>query len=172
MKEMIGYKKVSWKDINDNAIRLIEDWMLITAGNIDDYNMMTANWGTLGWLWRKPVTTIFVRPHRHTHIYTEREEYYTLTFFHKEHHKTLELMGDVSGRDFDKMNYEKLHPLVTENGSIAFQEAYLILECKKLFASTIKEEEFADPKVISRNYPKKDFHTMYIGEITNVWMKE
>jgi flavin reductase (DIM6/NTAB) family NADH-FMN oxidoreductase RutF len=169
---MDGYKKITWKELKENVIRLIEDWMLVSAGNTDDYNMMTANWGTLGWLWNKPVSTIFVRPHRHTFLYTEREQYYTLTFFRKEHRKTLELMGDVSGRDFDKMNYERLYPLVTENGSIAFQEAYLIIECKKLFATSLKEEDFVETKVISRNYPKKDFHTMYIGEITGVWVRE
>lgn len=169
---MQGFRKVSWQDIDDNAIRLVEDWMLVAAGNTDDFNMMTANWGTLGWLWGKPVTTIFIRPHRHTYIYTEREEYYTLTFFREKYRKVLELMGDVSGRDFDKINYEKLTPVITENGSVAFEEAYMIIECKKLFATNIKEEDFVDKKVVSGNYRKKDFHTMYIGEITGVWMRE
>jgi flavin reductase (DIM6/NTAB) family NADH-FMN oxidoreductase RutF len=69
------------------------------------------------------------------------------------------------------MNYGGLHPLLTENGSIAFYEAYLVIECKKLFATNLKEEDFVDTKIKSRNYPKKDFHTMYVGEITNIWLR-
>jgi flavin reductase (DIM6/NTAB) family NADH-FMN oxidoreductase RutF len=168
---MEGFKKITWKEINENAVSLIENWMLVTAGVPGNYNMMTANWGTLGWLWRKPVSTIFVRPHRFTYDFTEHEDYYTLTFFKEEYREVLELMGEVSGRDFDKMNYDGLHPLLTENGSIAFSEAYLIIECKKLFATSLKEEDFVDTKVKSRNYPKKDFHTMYVGEITNIWLR-
>ena len=41
-----------------------KEWMLITAGNIQHFNTMTASWGGLGWLWNKPVAFIFVRPER------------------------------------------------------------------------------------------------------------
>lgn len=170
--EMEGYKKITWKQLNAASIKLIEDWMLVGAGEIDDYNMMTANWGTMGWLWNKPVVTIFVRPQRNTHIYTEREDYFTLTFFTEEHRGSLELMGEVSGRDFDKMNYEKLRPVITPNGSIGFREAYMIIECRKLYSTVIREEDF-DVKRLARGiYPRKDFHTMYVGEITGIWVKE
>jgi len=173
IEDMKEFKKVGWEDLNDNIIKMIgKDWMLITAGTSDDYNMMTASWGTMGWLWEKPVTTIFVRPQRYTHIYTEREDYYTITFYKEEHHDALVKMGSVSGKDFDKMNYEKLRPVITPNGSIAFKEAYIVIECKKLYSTVIQEDEFIDVNVVSDKYPQKDFHTMYFGEITGVWIKE
>lgn len=31
------------------------------------FNVMTASWGCVGWLWNKPVAVIFVRPERFTH---------------------------------------------------------------------------------------------------------
>ncbi|PLX07749.1 MAG: flavin reductase [Marinilabiliales bacterium] len=133
-----NFEKISWQELNDNVIRMIgKDWMLVAAGTEDDYNMMTASWGTLGWLWERPVSTIYVRPQRHTHNYTEREEYYTLTFYDDPDKEALRLMGTVSGKDFDKMNYEGLTPVVTPNGSIAFEEAYLIIECKKLYSTVL-----------------------------------
>ena len=47
----------------EDVFRLIgKEWMLITAGNIQHFNTMTASWGGLGWLWNKPVAFIFVRP--------------------------------------------------------------------------------------------------------------
>ena len=43
-----------------------KDWMLLTAGNSDKYNTMTASWGGLGVLWNKNVVFAFVRPQRFT----------------------------------------------------------------------------------------------------------
>ncbi len=173
LEDMKDFKQITWKELDDNMIKMIgNDWMLISAGNATDYNMMTASWGEMGWLWEKPVTTIFVRPQRHTHIYTERENYYTITFYKEEDKDILKKMGSVSGKNFDKMNYEKLHPVITPNGSVAFKEAYIVLECKKLYSTVIKEDEFIDKDVVKDKYPQKDFHTMIIGEITGVWIKQ
>lgn len=172
-QSMAIHREATWQDLNDNVLRMIgKDWMLVTAGKPGDYNMMTASWGQMGWLWELPVTTIYVRPQRHTHIFTEREDYYTLTFFREEHRDVLRKMGSVSGRDFDKINYEKLTPFVTKNGSIGFEEAYLIIECRKLYSTVLDQDNFHDQSVVADNYPRKDFHTMYIGEITGVWIKD
>lgn len=53
--------------------------MLVCAGNKDNYNMMTASWGCLGWLWNKPVAVVFIRPERHTHQLIEENEMMTLS---------------------------------------------------------------------------------------------
>ncbi|MFW5767443.1 MAG: flavin reductase [Bacteroidota bacterium] len=172
ISESDEFEKVSWEDLDDNAIRMIgKDWMLVAAGTPDDYNMMTASWGTLGWLWTKPVSTIFVRPQRHTHNYTEREDYYTISFYKEEDREILKKMGTVSGRNFDKMNYDNLTLMETENGSVAFKEAYLVIECKKLYARVLDEASFSIPELAQDMYPEKDYHTMYVGEIVNVWRK-
>jgi flavin reductase (DIM6/NTAB) family NADH-FMN oxidoreductase RutF len=168
------FKKTTWEALDDNAIKLIgKDWMLVAAGNQEKgFNMMTASWGSLGWIWEKPVSFIFVRPQRYTYEFTEREDYYTVTFFNEEHRDILRKMGSVSGRNFDKMKQSGLTPFNTENGSIAFKEARIILECRKMYASDIREDGFMDKKMIQQNYPQKDFHRMYIGEIVNVWVRE
>ncbi len=173
INELDAFEKISWRDIEGNAINMIgHDWMLIAAGNPGDYNMMTASWGSMGWLWQKPVITTFVRPQRHTHNFTEREDYFTVTFYEEKDKDILKKMGTVSGRNFDKMGYEKLTPVLTENASIAFEEAVIVLECKKLYASKLKGSDFVLEGVADSMYPDKDFHTMYVGEIVNVWRKK
>ncbi len=169
-----GFRKATWEALDENAIRIIgKEWMLVGAGNVEQgFNMMTASWGGLGWLWEKPVSFIFVRPQRYTHQFTEREEYYTLTFYDEKYRDVLRKMGTVSGRDFDKINQSGLTPFTTENGSIGFREARLILECRKLYADKIAEKAFTDKALGEQIYPNKDFHTMYVGEIVNVWIKE
>lgn len=171
---MEKFEKISWEDFNENAISIIgQDWMLISAGTVDgEFNMMTASWGSLGWLWQKPVSKIFVRPQRHTFNFTEEYDYYTITFYDEKYRDVLQKMGTVSGRDFDKMNYSELTPVATENNSVGFAEAKYIIECKKLFSTVINPDDFIDKKLEKDIYPKKDYHTMYIGEIVNIWRRK
>ena len=88
---MSDFKQIDPHQIDENAIKLIgSDWMLITAGSIDSYNMMTASWGSLGVLWNKNVATCFIRPHRHTFEFIEKADNYTLTFFDEDKRTILE----------------------------------------------------------------------------------
>jgi flavin reductase (DIM6/NTAB) family NADH-FMN oxidoreductase RutF len=171
---MEQFTQIGWRGLDENIIRLIgHDWMLVTAGTPEQgFNMMTASWGGMGWLWEKPVAFVFVRPQRYTHEFTEREDFMTLTFYAEEYRQILNKMGTVSGRNFDKMKQSGLTPFKTENGSVAFAEARIIVECRKLYSTVIQENAFHDKAVVSSKYPQKDFHTMYICEIVNVWKKK
>jgi hypothetical protein len=82
-------------DINvlmkENVWDLIgKQWMLITAGDENGFNTMTASWGGIGWLWNKPVAFIFIRPERYTHQFVEKSEYVTLSFLPEEYRKASE----------------------------------------------------------------------------------
>jgi hypothetical protein len=48
-----------------------------------------------------------------------------------------------------------------------FNQAELILTCKKLYAGPINPEDFIDPSIFD-NYKTKDYHKMYIAEIEKV----
>ena len=49
--------------VKDNFIEIIgKEWMLVSAGDKDKFNMMTASWGGVGFLWNKPVGFVFIRP--------------------------------------------------------------------------------------------------------------
>ncbi len=157
--------------IEDNLFKLIgTDWMLVCAGKPDNYNMMTASWGFAGVLWRKPVAVAFIRPQRHTFGFMENNAYYSLNFFGEEHREILNLCGSLSGRDINKMDVDGLTPMETPLGNVSFEEARLVLECRKLYYDDIKPELFQAFE-IEKIYPKKDYHRFYIGEIVNVWKK-
>ncbi|MFO8055658.1 MAG: hypothetical protein R6U19_10935 [Bacteroidales bacterium] len=70
------------------------------------------------------------------------------------------------------MNYEKLTALVTENGSVAFKQAALVIECKKLYADSLSRSSFMQPELAKKVYFDDDYYTMYVGEIINVWRKK
>ena len=79
-------KKMELKTLaNENAFDLIgKEWMLVTAGNKEKFNTMTASWGGIGWLWNRPVAFVFIRPERYTHDFIERESRLTLSFYKEE----------------------------------------------------------------------------------------
>lgn len=162
----------------ENAFELIgKEWMLITAGNKEKCNMMTASWGGIGWLWNKPVAFIFVRPERYTYPLLEENEQLTLSFLGKDEamRSIYNFCGSKSGRDFDKLAETGLVPVETEHGAVTFEQARLTLECRKLFRSDFKPEQFLDNEVFTRWYndqPGGSLHTMYVVEIENVYVKD
>ncbi|MBP7479242.1 MAG: flavin reductase [Spirochaetaceae bacterium] len=178
---MENFINIKAEELSENSIKLIgTDWMLITAGktgvaaqNEDKtFNTMTASWGGLGFLWNKPAAFIFVRPQRFTFTFTEQEPVFSLSFFEPRYREALSLCGKVSGKDCNKVKEAGLTPMALENGSVAFNEASIIMECRKLYSEVLKPEHFIDTSIVSSIYSAKDFHTMYVGEITKMWKKE
>lgn len=157
--------KIAPQDISQNPFTLIDDdWFLLTAGNTNAFNTMTASWGGMGILWNKPVVFCFVRPQRYTYKFIESNEFFTMSFFDESYRDALNLCGKVSGRQMDKMKATGLKPFESPKGSIFFEQAQLMLECRKLYFSDIIPEHFM-VEGINANYPKRDYHRMYIGEI-------
>jgi flavin reductase (DIM6/NTAB) family NADH-FMN oxidoreductase RutF len=172
MKEL-NYRQIDPADINDNLIRLIaSDWMLVTAGNREKFNTMTANWGGTGYLWNKPVVFVFVRPERYTYGFMENSEGFTLTFFEEKYRDALNFCGTKSGRDFDKVAETGLTPYFTRLGYPAFTEARLVMECHKLYADQLTREAFTDVKPLATHYSTKGgLHKLYIAGIEKVWVQ-
>ena len=163
------YKFISPFELNENTFDLLDNqWMLILAGTKEKHNSMTASWGGFGILWNKPVAFIFIRPQRFTLQFVEQNEYFTLNLFEEKWRSALELCGSKSGRDIDKTKAAGLS--ITESlKCIAFQEARMVIECRKLYIDDIKPENFLDKGIIEKHYPKSDFHRLFIAEITSVY---
>ena len=157
--------------LTDNFFhRIGRDWMLITAAAPDGrWNTMTASWGTVGILWNKPVAVCFIRPQRYTYGIVEDSDTLTLSFFPKgEYREALRYCGTKSGRDGDKFTATGLTVEKTAEGTPYPAEANLVLVCRKLYQSTLQEDGFIDKSILTDNYPNRDLHDMYIGEIVKV----
>lgn len=167
------FKEINPAEINDNFIKLIgSDWMLITAGGHVRQNCMTASWGGIGVMWNYPVAVAVIRPQRFTYEFTEREDKLTLSFLGEEYRKALTYCGTHSGRDEDKIANAGLSVAFTESDTPAIAQARLVLECKKLYVSDLKAENFLDQTIIERWYPEKDFHRAYVLQILKAYIKE
>ena len=166
------FKSIDIKDMTFNPFTLIgNEWMLITAGNKEGFNTMTASWGGLGVFWGKNAATIYVRPTRYTKEFIDREDVFSLNFFGEEHREALNLCGRVSGRDMDKVKAANLTP-VFYNGTTYFKEAKMVLLCKKMYHTDIDLLGFDQIHYDELMYPNRDYHTIYIGEIVKALVKE
>jgi flavin reductase (DIM6/NTAB) family NADH-FMN oxidoreductase RutF len=169
---MTHFTEIAPVEIRHNPFQLVgRDWMLITAGTPDSFNTMTASWGTWGHLWERDVAICFVRPQRYTYGFMERSGVYTLSFYEEAWRKALDYCGSHSGRDADKVRETGLISFETPGGAVAFEQARLVLECRKLYAGDLAESGFVDPALVDENYAKRDFHRFYVGQITRVLIK-
>lgn len=146
-------------------------WLLLTAGDFaaGRFNAMTIAWGSFGTMWGKPFAQVVVRPTRFTFEFMEKYPTFTLCAFPDTHRADLQLLGTRSGRNGDKIAESGLTPVASPNvHAPCFGEAELVVECRKIYYDDFKPAQFLDAE-IEKNYPNKDYHRIYYGEIVGVW---
>ena len=163
-------RNIAPKEIVGNPFAMIGDqWMLITAGDGENCNTMTASWGGVGVLWQAPVATCYVRPQRYTKKFMDEQEYFTLTFFAEEYRDALKLCGTKSGRDVDKVKECGFTVAAGAGGAPYFEEAELVLVCKKQMVMPMDPN--AMPEDVKEKHYTGDYHDIYWGEIVEVLIK-
>ena len=153
--------------IKDNFIEIIgKEWMLVSAGDKDKFNMMTASWGGVGFLWNKPVVFVFIRPERYTREFVDEKGVFTLSFLGEEHKAAHKVCGS-------KVAATGLTPYFTELGNPCFEESRLTLECKTLYVTKMDKNSFIDPALYEKWYSALagNLHNVYVAEIVNAWEK-
>lgn len=146
------------------------DSLLLAAGDLAarDWNCMAVGWGSFGVMWGKPLAMIVVRPTRYTWRFTEKHPTFTLSAFPAAFHEALSYCGNHSGRDVDKMKATGLTPEPAKAvAAPAFAEAELVVECRKMYSHDFDPRAFLQ-EWIDSNYPAKDYHRMYFGEIVAI----
>ena len=115
------------------------------------------------------MATIYVRPQRYTFGFIEQSDEFTLSFFGHQWKKALSYCGAVSGRDEDKFAACGFH--VAAAGQAPYiQEADLVLVCKKRYWNDL-DPAHMDAEAL-QEYKAKDYHRMYLGEITQVLVRD
>lgn len=150
----------------------MNQWLVLTAGTLDDCNMMTVSWGSIGCMWSKPIAQIVVRPQRHTRKYLEQSASFTLCAFPEKYREDLRTLGTLSGKDGEKLAKTALTLRGSKRISApSYHEASLILECRKIYCQDINPSGFID-KTIQDHYPANDYHRIYFGEILAAYCEQ
>jgi len=145
-------------------------WFLLAAGEhpagvSGGFNVMTVSWGGLGVMWGKPFALVVVRPGRHTRGFMDKSAAFTLSVLPESLRRILNFCGSRSGRDEDKVKATGLTPMASRLvPAPSFEEAELVLECRKSYFNDLDPAHFLDPS-IEQHYPAKDYHRVYFGEV-------
>ena len=166
-------EEIKFSELNENlAITLKNDWALVTAGSSEKYNTMTVSWGAFGELWGEDTATVYIRPQRYTEEFMNANDYFTICIFPSEMRQQIHsVCGSKSGRDVDKAKEAGITPVFDEKAPY-FEEAKLVLVCRKMAKGKFEPEQFIDKTVDERWYPQKDYHNIYYGAIEKVLVKE
>ena len=168
-------REVSAFDITGNVFDMIFNGKaILTVKKGDIINSMTISWGALGYLWKKPTATMYLRPQRYTcQLLMDGCDSYTLSFLESKYEKEIEYIGRHSGRDVDKYKETGLTPVI-DGDSAYIAEADTVIFCKKMYTSKVDIEcasNYMKETLKNDMYPNNDNHYMIYGEITKVLKK-
>ena len=167
------FKEIDITHLNKNVVDLFKNrWALVTAGDKDALNTMTVSWGAVGELWGKDMATLYIRPQRYTEEFLNKNDYLTVSFYPEDMKKQIHgVCGSKSGRDVDKVKECNLTPVFDEKAPY-FNEAQIVLVCKKAAKSRFNPDEFLDGEIDEKWYPQNDYHFIYYAEIEKVLVKD
>ncbi len=169
---MNSFENADIRTLEENFFKRIgSEWTLITAGTDKSFNTMTASWGGVGVLWNKNVVFTFIRDSRYTLEFVDSNDYYSVSFFGGNYMKELTFCGRNSGRDVDKVKETGLTPVFDQDAPY-FEEADLVLICKKLYRQSMNQESFIDKSLAEKFYSDNDWHELFVGEIVKVLKKK
>lgn len=158
-------KDVNYMSIAEDSINKIRDGAFLTVKSGNALNTMTIGWATFGVVWSKPIMMVAVRSSRHTFGIIEAAEDFTVSVPLGDMHKEIAFCGSRSGRNVDKFKMCDLE--VTDSRRVVSPVIKIPgrhYECKIIYKSAMDPAHF-DKNYDSSLYPKKDYHTLYFGEI-------
>jgi uncharacterized protein (DUF952 family)/flavin reductase (DIM6/NTAB) family NADH-FMN oxidoreductase RutF len=148
-----------------------EGWFLLTSGDYTEkkFNSMTISWGLLGTMWSLPVAMVAVRYSRHTFQFMDKYDSFSLNSFSDQYREVLNELGSHSGREMDKTNYSQITSIACQQiKSPCYQEAELVMECKKIYWEDMNPAHFLDPRILEK-YANPDYHRFFIGEVVGIY---
>lgn len=168
-----GWRNVEPSEIEDNFVKLLHENMgLLTVGEPGQTNSMTIGWGTFGTLWSVPVFNVYVSEDRYTHGLMERNETYTMSFLSREHRDDVIYLGTHSGRDGDKISQTSLTLKYTESGTPYFEEAFLVIECRKQYGAPFDASRLGEIPSAFYERSHVGIHSAYVGQIMQVLVND
>ncbi|ACV64644.1 flavin reductase domain protein FMN-binding [Desulfofarcimen acetoxidans DSM 771] len=166
-------KDVKYNEHTKELFEQLPKGAFLTVKHEDKIDTMTIGWGTVGYIWQKPIFTVAVRYSRYTHEIISKSQEFTVSIpVNKDLKQALATCGTKSGRDIDKF---KECGLTAEAGKVittpVIGECDLHYECKIVYKQDMEPAQASDD-IHKTCYPKGDFHVLYYGQIVACYVKE
>jgi flavin reductase (DIM6/NTAB) family NADH-FMN oxidoreductase RutF len=163
--------EISFSEQASKAVEVLSKGAFLTTSYGRKTNTMTIAWGSIGFMWGKPVFTVMVRPSRFTYQLIEQSNEFTVSIPLIEMKQAITLCGTQSGRDIDKITAAGLSlsagkkvttPVIAGCG--------LHYECRIIYKQTM-DSTIATDDLNNQWYSSGDHHTLYFGEIVATYTK-
>ncbi|MBM4314180.1 MAG: flavin reductase family protein [Deltaproteobacteria bacterium] len=151
--------------VAEDSMSKIKEGAFLTVKSGNALNTMIIGWATFGVVWRKPIMMVAVRSSRHTFGIIEAATDFSVTVPAGDMHNEIAVCGSKSGRDIDK--FKTCNMATTDSLRIAtpiIKTRGRHYECKIIYKSAMDPSHFDKESDVAL-YPKKDYHTLYFGEI-------
>jgi flavin reductase (DIM6/NTAB) family NADH-FMN oxidoreductase RutF len=158
-------KDVVCMNVAEDSINKIKEGAFLTVKSGNRLNTMIIGWATFGIVWKKPIMMVTVRLSRHTFGIIEAAKDFTVTGPSGGMDKEVAYCGSKSGRDVDKFRECNLE--TTDGRQVAspiIRTPGRHYECSIVYKSAM-DPAHLDKGYDSALYPRKDYHTLYFGEI-------
>lgn len=161
-------ERIDWKCYATFITKSIRKGILITSCDGNTVNTMTIGWGTLGFMWSRPVFVAYVRKTRYTAPLILASNDFTINVpFNDKHQDVINYLGTTSGRDENKI--EKMHLTLERSDNVespGIKEFPLTLECNVLYIDEIDTSKL--PRAIKdKYYPDVDDETKMLNSASH-----
>lgn len=165
-------ESISYNEYAQDVLISLAQGAFLTTKAHGKVNTMTIGWGSLSYMWGKPVFTVMVRTSRYTKALIDEAGEFTVSIPCGKMNDAVKLCGSLSGRDHDKIAEASLtliEPIKLSTPMIG--GCPLHFECKTLYTEEMNLNHL-DDATRARWYANGDVHTLYYGEILGAYRAE
>lgn len=161
---------INYKDLSKQMLTQLEKGAFITVKNGEKINPMTIGWGSIGYIWNRPIFTALVRYSRYTYEMIEKTKEFTISVpLTEDFNDALRICGTESGRDIDKISKCNLKLRDSLHIETPVIDGHMLhFECKIVLRQSMEPSLF-DNKLNTEKYPNKNYHCIYYGEILETY---
>lgn len=165
-------KEVAYNQYANELTEILSKGAFLTTEMDGAINTMTIAWGSVGFMWGKPVFMAMVRPSRFTYECIEKSNQFTVSIPFKDMSTALGICGSKSGRDTDKIAAANLTTVPGKKISTpVIADCGLHYECKVVYKQEMLPEQLAGD-LQQKWYANGNYHTLFFGEILATYVDE
>ncbi len=168
----MAWEEVSYESVAQKFLEQLPKGAFLSVKGEPD-NTLTIGWGAIGYIWRKPVLLVMVRPSRHSSSLLEKAGEFSVSVPVGQHlQKELLDCGKLSGRDGDKFERVKLQkePSLALLHTPIVADCNLQFDCRTLLRQPM-DRDALDEIVREIAYSNGDEHVFYMAEILACYIK-
>ncbi len=165
------YENIKFNEYADKMLNQLQKGAFMTTKKGDKVNTMTIAWGSISFIWGKPIFMAFVRYTRDTYQMVEHSNEFTISIpLDKDLKSDLAFCGSKSGRDYDKIkecNLKLREARVIKTPIL--EDCEMHYECKVIYKQAMEPGNILQ-SVKDRYYTTNNYHVVYYGEIVDSYI--